>query len=76
MLDVEGLSNPLVLDILRPTASGRHRYDLPLHFSGHIIDSDIGFARKVTERPVLGKANGYQHLWVDGDGTQVPARHG
>lgn len=70
MLDVEGLSNPLVLDILRPTASGKHRYDLPLHFSGHIIDSDIEFARKVTERPVLGTANGYQHLWVDGEGTK------
>ena len=71
LLDVPGLSNPLTLDILHGTGSGRHRYDLPLHFSGHIIDSDIAFNRNLAERPVLGKANGYQHLWVDGEGSKA-----
>ncbi|KTE40065.1 MULTISPECIES: heparinase II/III domain-containing protein [unclassified Sphingopyxis] len=71
LVEVDGLANPLVLDILHPTGSGRHRYDLPLHFSGHIIDSDIAFARKLAERPVLGQANGYQHLWVDGEGSKA-----
>jgi hypothetical protein len=70
LVEVEGLANPLVLDLLRATGGGRHRYDLPLHFSGHIIDSDIAFDRKLAERPVLGKANGYQHLWVDGEGAR------
>ncbi|ALC10404.1 heparinase II/III domain-containing protein [Sphingopyxis sp. 113P3] len=70
MLDVDGLSNPLILDILHGTGSGRHRYDLPLHFSGHIIDSDIAFDQHLAERPVLGSVNGYQHLWVDGEGTR------
>jgi len=75
MLDVDGLSNPLILDILHGTGSGRHRYDLPLHFSGHIIDSDIAFDQHLAERPVLGTANGYQHLWVDGEGRKNgPAR--
>ncbi len=71
LIEVDGLANPLTLDLLRATGSGRHRYDLPLHFSGHIIDSDIAFDRKLAERPVLGKANGYQHLWVDGEGTKA-----
>lgn len=71
LIDVDGLTNPLILDILRGTGGGRHRYDLPLHFSGQIIDSDIAFDRKLAERPVLGKANGYQHLWVDGEGTKA-----
>ncbi|HMO75734.1 MAG TPA: heparinase II/III family protein [Sphingopyxis sp.] len=70
LLDVAGLANPLALDLVHPTGSGRHRYDLPLHFSGHIIDSDIGFRRNLAERPVLGRANGYQHLWVDGEGAK------
>lgn len=69
LLDIDGLRNPLILDILRGTGGGRHRYDLPLHFSGQIIDSDIVFDRKLAERPVLGTANGYQHLWVDGVGS-------
>jgi hypothetical protein len=71
LVDVDGLANPLILDILRGTGGGRHRYDLPLHFSGQIIDSDIAFDRKLAERPVLGKASGYQHLWVDGEGTKA-----
>src|SRR3546814_11532481 len=36
-----------------------------------IIDSDIALDRNLAERPVLGKANGYQHLWVDGKGTKA-----
>jgi hypothetical protein len=71
LVEVDGLANPLILDILHPTGSGRHRYDLPLHFSGQIIDSDIAFDRKLAERPVLGQANGYQHLWVDGEGSKT-----
>lgn len=71
MVEVEGLSNPLTLDLLQASSGGRHRYDLPLHFSGQVIDSDIAFARNLAERPVLGKANGYQHLWVDGEGTKA-----
>lgn len=71
MLDVDGLAEPLILDILHASSSGRHVYDLPLHFSGHIIDSDIDFARNLAERPVLGSAHGYQHLWVDGEGSKA-----
>lgn len=71
LLDVPGLANPLTLDLLRASSGTRHRYDLPLHFAGHIIDSDIAFTRNLAERPVLGKANGYQHLWVDSEGTKT-----
>ena len=71
LLDVPGLANPLTLDLLRASSGTKHRYDLPLHFSGHIIDNDIAFTRNLAERPVLGKANGYQHLWVDGEGTKA-----
>jgi hypothetical protein len=44
------------------------RYDLPLHYSGHLIDTGFALTSNVTTRPVLGKANGYQHLWVDATG--------
>ncbi|WP_033074058.1 heparinase II/III domain-containing protein [Sphingopyxis sp. MWB1] len=71
LLKVEGLAQPLTLDILRATSDAAHRYDLPLHFSGHIIDSDVEFSRNLAERSVLGTANGYQHLWVDGKGQKA-----
>ena len=67
LFTVEGLSNPLVLDLLTARGDEAHRYDLPVHFRGHVIDSDLDLERNVAERPVLGMANGYQHLWVDGE---------
>ncbi|WP_258317423.1 oligoalginate lyase [Stenotrophomonas rhizophila] len=59
------LGEPVVLDLLRVTGSKATRYDLPLHFNGHIMDVGFKSQSAVTSRPVLGKANGYQHVWVD-----------
>lgn len=64
-LDMGAKASPLVLDLLTVKNAGKATYDLPLHFAGHIIDTDLKLASNVTARPVLGKANGYQHLWVD-----------
>lgn len=63
-----GKGAPLVLDLLSVKNAGKATYDLPLHFAGHIIDTDVKLASNVTTRPVLGKGNGYQHLWVDAAG--------
>jgi oligo-alginate lyase len=63
-LEVEK-GSPLVLDLLTVKGGAKASYDLPLHFAGHIIDTDLKLASNLTTRPVLGKANGYQHLWVD-----------
>lgn len=57
--------SPLVVDLLRATGSKAHRFDLPLHYNGHLIDTGMKRQANATTRPVLGKANGYQHLWVD-----------
>ncbi|WWW36305.1 alginate lyase family protein [Stenotrophomonas rhizophila] len=59
------LGEPVVLDLLRVTGSKAARYDLPLHFNGHIMDVGFKSQSAVASRPVLGKANGYQHVWVD-----------
>ena len=63
-----GKNAPLVLDLMTVKNSGKATYDLPLHFAGHIIDTDVKLASNVATRPVLGAANGYQHLWVDATG--------
>ncbi|WP_336973950.1 alginate lyase family protein [Sphingobium aromaticiconvertens] len=67
-LVVEGLKSPIVIDLLRVKGDKAARYDLPLHFAGHLIDTGFALKSNVTMRPVLGKANGYQHLWVDATG--------
>ncbi|MDV3455885.1 alginate lyase family protein [Sphingomonas sp. HF-S4] len=64
-----GKGSPLVLDLLRAKGDKPATYDLPLHYAGHIIE--VGFPAKsnTAARPVLGAANGYQHIWVDVVGT-------
>lgn len=68
-LKVDGFSSPLVLDLLRADGERAAQYDLPLHYSGHIMET--GFERQphTAQRPVLGTANGYQHIWVDATAT-------
>lgn len=64
-----GKASPLVLDLLRATGDKPATWDLPLHYRGQI--TEIGFPHRsnAAERPVLGKTNGYQHIWVDATGT-------
>ncbi|MEM8725813.1 MAG: alginate lyase family protein [Pseudomonadota bacterium] len=65
MPDIEGLEAPLVFDLVRAESDEAHQYDLPLHYSGHIMQYDFAADVKTAARPVLGTANGYQHIWVD-----------
>lgn len=59
------LGLPVVLDLLQVSAEKAARFDLPLHFNGHIVSTGFEAERFVDQRPVLGKENGYQHLWLD-----------
>jgi len=65
LLSHPSLGEPVVLDLLRVTGSKAARYDLPLHFNGHIMDVGFKSQSALAARPVLGKANGYQHVWID-----------
>ncbi|MEQ8206160.1 MAG: heparinase II/III-family protein, partial [Woeseia sp.] len=56
-------SGSIVVDVLNADSANEHRYDLPLHFEGQIISSSPAFKSDAAGLPVLGKANGYQHLW-------------
>ncbi|MFN3879202.1 MAG: alginate lyase family protein [Brevundimonas sp.] len=59
------LGRPVVVDLLRVSGDRPARYDLPLHYNGHIMTVGFDAQRALAARPILGAANGYQHLWVD-----------
>jgi len=65
MPDIPGLEAPLVLDLVRAESAEAHQYDLPLHYSGHVMEYDFAAEVNTAARPVLGSSNGYQHIWVD-----------
>lgn len=64
MVEHPDLAFPVVIDLFRADGSAPTDHDLPLHFNGHIVTA-FEAEHSVRERPVLGEANGYQHLWVD-----------
>ncbi|MBX9461238.1 MAG: heparinase II/III family protein [Brevundimonas sp.] len=65
LLEHPDLGLPVVVDLLRVEGDRPARYDLPLHYNGHLMTVGYEAQRAVAARPVLGEANGYQHLWVD-----------
>ena len=68
LVALPGLDTPVAVDLLRVRSDTLHRYDLPLHYLGHIIRQGGTLQSHVAERPVLGDANGYQHIWIDAEG--------
>jgi len=61
---------PLVIDIFDIESKKKsHQYDLPLHYKGHLIDTDFSLQTNTSSLPVLGKKNGYQHLWLTAQAT-------
>ena len=72
MVTIPGLETSVAIDIMRVRTDAPHRYDLPLHYYGHIIRTGAQLRSYVSERPILGDKNGYQHIWVDAEGPVKP----
>ena len=60
---------PIVLDVFRVKSAAAHQYDLPVHFAGHLIDTDFPLETNTNALVPLGAANGYQHLWLTAEGA-------
>ena len=56
--------SPYVLDIMRVSSEKSNQYDLPFFFLGHIMQADFEY-NKLNEPEVLGKSDGYQHLYKE-----------
>jgi len=54
----------LVIDVFDVKSDKKHQYDLPVHYKGHLISTNFTLATQLNNLPVLGKNNGYQHLWL------------
>ena len=63
--DVPFLEYPLIMDVLKAESAGRHQYDYPVHYNGHMISLSVPYERALTSMTTLGSANGYQHIWTE-----------
>lgn len=67
----EWLEHPLIVDIFRLESDKIHSYDLPYYYGGHEVSLNFPYRKALTEMKALGKANGYQHLWVEAEGKNT-----
>jgi len=58
----------LVVDVFDVQSNKAHQYDLPIHYKGHLISTNFTLDTQLTNLPVLGEKNGYQHLWLKAKG--------
>jgi hypothetical protein len=58
---------PFVLDIVKLVSETRNQYDLPFYYLGQMLETNFEY-KTPAGLDVLGDANGYQHLYLEGKG--------
>ncbi|MGR5140129.1 heparinase II/III domain-containing protein [Photobacterium sp. DNB23_23_1] len=59
---VDGIENPLIIDLYRLISEDEHEYDFPVHHTGQIIRTDFDYQANASLKP-MGESDGYQHIW-------------
>ena len=67
MIREEGFEKPFVLDVVKVRSERENTYDLPFYYLGQVLEVNFDYESE-TPFEVLGEANGYQHLYVEGVG--------
>lgn len=57
----------LLADIFSAASAANHQYDLPFHYNGDLIWTNVNYKPFVNNQEILGKKNGYQHLWKEAE---------
>lgn len=57
------LEHPVAVDIYRVASDKNHKYDMPVHYKGFIMNTNFEYQGESKLLKPLGRANGYQHLW-------------
>ncbi len=68
----EKFATALVLDIMKVESENKNQYDLPLHFMGQVMNTNFEYKTPEILSP-LGDENGYQHLYLEGEGKASSA---
>ncbi|MBC6403151.1 MAG: heparinase II/III family protein [Hyphomonadaceae bacterium] len=54
---------PIIIDLVKAHAGAAHSYDLPFHYNGHPVNTNLDVQADPVSRIPLGTDNGYQYLW-------------
>jgi oligo-alginate lyase len=67
------LDHPVVVDLFRLSSATEHQYDYVLYYKGHYMEAGLPLKTYDSERRQLGKAHGYEHLWLEAEGKSSEA---
>ncbi|MBK7652984.1 MAG: alginate lyase family protein [Flammeovirgaceae bacterium] len=70
VLNIDGIENPLVLDLFNIQADKEESYDLPLYYMGELMSTNQKYTTNNTLTP-MGENSGYQHLWTEAQGSMT-----
>ncbi|MEM7786149.1 MAG: alginate lyase family protein [Bacteroidota bacterium] len=63
LVEDDAFEHPVVVDLFRLDAEAEHQYDLPFHFDGVPITTNVAFETNTEALRPMGSGHGYQHLW-------------
>ena len=69
LIPLPELQQTIALDIFKVAGKDAHQFDLPLHYSGQLIETNFPVTVNPSHLSALGDANGYEHLWLKGSGN-------
>lgn len=61
-----------IIDLIEVNSQEVASLDLPMYYNGQVITTNFKYVKPQSMR-ALGSDNGYQHLWLEGEATQLPA---
>lgn len=68
LVNLSELETSIAIDLFSVEAEDKHQFDLPLHYLGQLIETNFEIAANTSKLSALGEKNGYQHLWLKGQG--------
>ena len=67
MIQLPGISKPIVVDLFRLLSASSHQYDLPFNYYGSFISTNFKYNPLIGSMETLGTKNGYQFLWKEAE---------
>jgi len=67
MIKLKNFEKSFLLDIMKVTSANKNQYDFPFYFMGQVMEMNFSYDSP-SSLSTLGPANGYQHLYLEGQG--------
>lgn len=72
LLSSDYFEYPVMVDVMKVDSKENHTYDMPVHYNGHLINTNYHYNAFTDSRKVLDDKNGYQYYWIEALSDSLP----